>query len=214
MKDKLPPPTEKCGDMKLTLLTLQADVIAVIKCSKITNLEIVEEHKYEFYQYLDFLYRLKERIGDITPRYYKDILFQLGGDHISLSSQHLGDSGVLALCRGRGLDRAITIALPDNAIGRPGGEAIAERISSSKSLTSVDLHGNNLDSEGGKAIADAISSSESLTSIDLSQNDGGPEFGIEIAKGLAVSKSLTSVNLYENNLGAEGGKAIAIGISV
>ena len=68
---------------------------------------------------------------------------------------------------------------------------------------------------GVKALADAISVSKSLTSIDLSWNHGGPEFGIEIAKGLAVSnKSLTSVNLYSNDLGAEGGKAIAEAITI
>ena len=92
----------------------------------------------------------------------------MSGDHIRLTSQHLGDSGVLALCQGRGLDRAITIGLPDNAIERPGGKAIAERISLSKSPMEINLSANDLTNNG-------TDMAEALLQIRLAAKNGDPE---------------------------------------
>ena len=112
------------------------------------------------------------------------------------------------------LNFAFSIA--DNKIGPEGAKFLAEMLTVSTSMTSVNLADNALcviqygegtyDATGIKAIADALSVSSSMTSLNLAENQVGniylgngmwchPEFtGIKaIAKALSVSSSMNSL---------------------
>ena len=89
-----------------------------------------------------------------------------------MSSQLVGDSGVIALCRVGALNRSETIKLSFNNIRSLGAEAIAKGISGSSSLTSIYLGWNDLTNEdedmtGVEALAHAISVSKSLEKCEL-----------------------------------------------
>ena len=89
----------------------------------------------------------------------------------------------------------------DGTYSADGMKAIAESISLSASLTSINLGNNNLtnwgyDMTGIKAIADALVLA-SLTSINLETNYLGPEGAKALAPGLRDSASLTSVCCLE-----------------
>ena len=221
---EFPPPVGKeCDAITLHVKTLQSDVLTAIQCTHINTLTLAETtEEGEFLPFLDILYRLHERTKQFTPMYYNDILQQISvqNSHPNLSSQFLGDSGVIALCRVGVLNRVETINLSINNIRRLGAEAIAKGISSSSSLTSIDLHGNDFRGDrianmtGVKALAHAMSVSKSLTSIDLHANDLGAEGGKAIAGAISVSKSLTSINLFYNKLGPKGAKALGPAISM
>ena len=62
-----------------------------------------------------------------------------------------------------------------------------------KQMVSVGLAGCNFDADDAQAVADYISVSASLTSIDLSMNRFCDEGAKHIAKAISVSASLTQV---------------------
>ena len=58
--------------------------------------------------------------------------------------------------------------------------------------------------DGIKAIAESISVSPSLTSINLRENYLGPEGAKALAPAIRDSASLTWISLYDNPVGVEG----------
>ena len=81
-------------------------------------------------------------------------------------------------------------------------------------LCGINKYGQgNYNADGIKAIAQAISVSASLTSIDVSVNGLGDEGAKHITKGIAVSASLTSIDLYRISIGPAGAKYMADAIA-
>jgi hypothetical protein len=109
-----------------------------------------------------------------------------------------------------------------------GIKAIADSITVTASLTSVNLSSNNLAGETGYVKADRVQGTsfevgdkvtyegrEMIVSKgkdrdgDIRMIDGGQSGVKAIAEAIRVTASLTSINLKENNLGPAGAKALA-----
>ena len=65
--------------------------------------------------------------------------------------------------------------LSDKKIGPAGAKELAEYISVSGSLTSLNLEDNQISDEGAKAIGESLCLNGSLTKLDVHGNDIGPE---------------------------------------
>ncbi len=91
------------------------------------------------------------------------------------------------------------LALPGQALGSAGAQAIAERLTG---LTTLDLSGNKIGDAGALAIAEGLTG---LTTLDLSLNNIGDAGALAIAEHLT---GLTTLTLMSNNIGEVGARAI------
>ncbi len=132
-----------------------------------------------------------------------------------------------------------SLVLVDSCLDETQCEAIARHISTNKSLTSVDLRGNQLRGnsavvianavansrsirslslewnstgvfpDGVRALSEAISTHESLHYLDLRNNRIGPDGAVQIASAIRSNKSLLRLDLRWNDMGTSGSRALA-----
>ena len=117
-------------------------------------------------------------------------------------------------------DQMKSVGLEGCNLGVDGAKAVADYVSISAVLTSINLSSNQLcgfnwndegiyTAEGITAIADALHVNSALTELNLSLNRIGAEGAKPLADALRVNGSLTSLNMDANELGDEGISAIA-----
>ena len=71
-------------------------------------------------------------------------------------------------------------------------------------MVSIGMAQCELGVEGGKAIAELVSVTASVTSVDLSGNDLGPVGAKALVDGGAFNASMTRLDVRVNSLGEEG----------
>ena len=149
---------------------------------------------------------------------------------LSVGQNRLGDEGVALLVKAlregevgglRTLDLNHYQSTPQ--IGAEGAQELASWLTSSKSLTKLDLSHNRIGPDGGVALAQVITSGSSLLEIDISDNQltghgvtAMLPSAMGVVKDIAVALSrgsVTSINLENNQLGPAGGMTIAEGIA-
>ena len=104
------------------------------------------------------------------------------------------------------LSKLAVITLADNQLGRMSGFAGAALVVNSKSLTSLDLSGNNLGYSGGEAFADGLEKAYSLIPRDffkkaLYEIEEQKFEGRNAKVRKAIYTNLTALNLSQNGLG-------------
>lgn len=105
----------------------------------------------------------------------------------------------------------VSIGMADCLLGVKGAKIVAEYISVTDSLTSLDLCYNNLRAEGVKALVEAGAFRSSLTSLNLGGNKVKAEGVQALTDGGAFCSSLMSLSLKDNNLGPVAVKALVDG---
>ena len=78
-----------------------------------------------------------------------------------------------------------------------------------RTLTELNLDGNNLGDAGAIALAAALPSLTALTTLELPRNNIGEMGCVALAKALPSLKALTTLNLEQNPIGDTGGRALA-----
>ena len=109
-----------------------------------------------------------------------------------------------------------SIGMAGCELGVEGAKAMAELVSVTGSLTSLDIGSNNLtnygyDMTGITAIAEALKVNGSLTSLYLAGNGIGPNGAVAIGEALKVNSSLTKLDVrYNSRMGEceEGNAAL------
>ena len=112
-----------------------------------------------------------------------------------------------------------------NEIGKAQALNLVSIFKQKDQMKSVGLEGCNLGVDGAKAVADYVSISAVLTSINLSSNQlcgfNWNDEGIYTAEGITaiadalhVNSALTELNLSLNRIGAEGAKPLADALCV
>ncbi len=140
--------------------------------------------------------------------------FRLGFcDELSLSGEHVGDDGAVALALALADDQRLRMLdLWSNGIGPSGATALAAAIAANSKLDKLYLNENKIGVEGATALAEGIGSPKSaLTTLWLSRNGLGDAGAVALANGLSKYKArrLQVLDLWENGITAKGGKSLA-----
>jgi Ran GTPase-activating protein (RanGAP) involved in mRNA processing and transport len=130
---------------------------------------------------------------------------------LNLSSNHLEDEGVSAVCEAIQSNKVTKLAslnFERNGIGPVGANAVATMVAVTGALTKMSLARNMLGEEGTKAICEALKQNKTLKELDLSGymvgNIGGAAGAKHVADMLGVNGALTKLWLADNNLQEEG----------
>ena len=123
----------------------------------------------------------------------------------------------------------VSVGLASCSLGVVGAQAVADYISASALLTSIDVSHNNIDGDAAQQLATVVLEKLSLenfcsiplrklrtdtvTELDLSRKGVGVSESLVLAHFLRVNASLTNINLRRNKLGDEGAKYIAKAIA-
>ncbi|KOO27955.1 hypothetical protein Ctob_003240, partial [Chrysochromulina tobinii] len=110
------------------------------------------------------------------------------------------------------LTSAASIVLSEKRLGDAFGLVIAHLISRNRSLTQLDLGGNNLSTETCKALVEVLKTNTALAQLSLRSNQLGDADGRTLAIEISRNRSLTQLDLGGNSLGAESGKALAVAL--
>ena len=107
-----------------------------------------------------------------------------------------------------------SLVLVDSCLDETQCKTIAQHILSSKSLTSVDLRGNQLRGNSAVIIANAVASSKSIRSLSLEWNSTGvfPDGVRALAEAISDHDSLNYLDLRNNRIGPDGAVQIASAI--
>ena len=82
-------------------------------------------------------------------------------------------------------------------------------------IESWDLSGQGINAEIAKVLAEYLSASAVLTTLDISRNEIGEKGAAAIAEALCGNKGADhNLNLGHNNIGPEGTKAIGEALAV
>ncbi|KAK5577204.1 hypothetical protein RB653_002144 [Dictyostelium firmibasis] len=131
---------------------------------------------------------------------------------LNLSDNRIFDtSGGWELADALSNNRTITaLSLSTNSLGNGFAEGIARALNTTTcSLKSLDISGNQIDYAGAKYIAEALSNNKTLKLLNMSQNKLSPQFGQLIADSLKVNRSLIHLELSYTSLGDKGSLPIA-----
>jgi len=74
-------------------------------------------------------------------------------------------------------------------------KALARALKVNKTLTEIDLRGNDIKKEGAKALAEALKVNSTVTNINLEKNQIGTEGAKAFAEALKVNKTLVNIGL-------------------
>eukprot|EP00435_Cladocopium_sp_Y103_P074236 s374_g47.t1 len=102
--------------------------------------------------------------------------------------------------------------LENNHIGERGAEALAEGLKSNRSLGWLELQNNNIGDRGTEALAEGLKSNRSLGWLELESNNIGDPGAEALAESLKSNGSLRWLFLQGNNLGDRGAEALAAGL--
>ena len=90
---------------------------------------------------------------------------------IDVSYNNIDQAGSLELIAAMKGKSMASIGMADSQLGVQGAKAMAELISVTGSLTTLNISGNKIGPEGAKEIAKSLSLTGSLTNLDLRFND-------------------------------------------
>ena len=143
-----------------------------------------------------------------VERAIQDIM--AGVESVEVLFSGIDDEGAKLLADALQQNRTLTsLNLAGNQIGDEGAKALAEALTQNRTLTSLSLGANNIGAEGVKALADALKQNRTLTNLDLGANNIGAEGAKEMAGALQQNRTLTSLDLGNNEIGDEGAKVLA-----
>jgi hypothetical protein len=100
-----------------------------------------------------------------------------------------------------------SLSFAAHGMGNDHVAKLTKLLQGNRSLTSLNLYGNNISAIGAKEIGKMLPST-TLKSLNLEMNDIGAEGAAELAQRLP-NTTLTSLNLASNSIGVEGAKEIA-----
>ena len=126
---------------------------------------------------------------------------------------NIGVAGAKALAEALKLNTTLTTLniSENNKIGVEGAEALANALGKdgNKTLTTLDISGNNIGVEGAIAIAEALKVNTTLTTLNISYNNISYFGAGKIAKALENNITLTTLDISNNEIMANGGKCFA-----
>ena len=77
---------------------------------------------------------------------------------------------------------------------------LAGVLKENRTITSIDLHGNNVRDDGAIALADALKENRTITSINLGNSGVGNAGAIALADALKVNRTITKIDLSSNKI--------------
>ena len=115
--------------------------------------------------------------------------------YLDLCSNTIGPDGASMLAESLLISGVRHLFLARNSITDTGAHAIAEFISGSQTLTTVDLSANKIGSMGGKYVADALRENSSVTFLNLEKNELGSAGARNLAEAVRENSVLKTLLL-------------------
>eukprot|EP00462_Mataza_sp_D1_P022134 CAMPEP_0175130184 /NCGR_PEP_ID=MMETSP0087-20121206/5873_1 /TAXON_ID=136419 /ORGANISM="Unknown Unknown, Strain D1" /LENGTH=755 /DNA_ID=CAMNT_0016412389 /DNA_START=934 /DNA_END=3201 /DNA_ORIENTATION=+ len=135
----------------------------------------------------------------------------LTGPSVSLADKYLQDNGCVELCVNLQGKRTLTsLDLRGNDIGTKGFEALGRLLVDTPSLRSLCLEWNNLGEHTSiECISHALCHCDTICHLDLRNNKLDAHGAVQLAYVLKNNTSLNSLDLRWNHIGSSGGVALA-----
>ncbi|CAH3150376.1 unnamed protein product, partial [Pocillopora meandrina] len=132
--------------------------------------------------------------------------------NLNLSGNGISDAGATCIAEAMKVNKTLTNL---NLSGNDAGAiCIAEALKVDKTLTNLYLSGNGISAAGATCIAEAMKVNKTLTNLNLSGNGISDAGATCIAEAMKVNKTLTNLNLSGNGISAAGATCIAEAMKV
>ncbi|XP_062848750.1 NLR family CARD domain-containing protein 3 [Trichomycterus rosablanca] len=129
---------------------------------------------------------------------------------LSMADSSISSKGINPLSQALMVNRTLTVLdLHGNNIGIKGAKKLADALKMNQVIVSVNLQGNNIQDEGARALAEVLQSNRKLTTLNVQKNNIGPEGVKRIAESLKKNQILQDLNVSSNQLGDLGALALA-----
>jgi hypothetical protein len=107
-------------------------------------------------------------------------------------------------------NRSLTqLDLGGNQLGAESGKAMVEALIANTTLTQLSLYGNKLGDAGGCALSVALLTNTTLAQLDVGDNELGDAAGCALAEVLKTNTTLRKLDLGGNEFGAKSGHSMS-----